>query len=189
MGKLLLPVANTWIVTAYKSDHQAIDFGFLRKYNATKPLPVVAAHDGYVTLVVNNEVRDITSGKKSYGNQVMINNSIDGEKTRYAHLEKGSVTVKVGQKVVRGQVIGIMGNTGYSFGRHLHFEVYKNGIRVNPFAYLDIPTTKMVKGAVIETPVVIANRDIELLKLEISNKDGIIKTLKEQIEGIKKIIG
>ena len=43
--------------------------------------------------------------------------------TLYAHMKYGSVTVKVGDRVSRGQVIGYMGNTGYSFGAHLHFEV------------------------------------------------------------------
>ena len=47
-----------------------------------------------------------------------------------------SMAVYAGQRVYAGQVIGYVGNTGYSFGNHLHFEVYKNGTRVNPYSYI-----------------------------------------------------
>ena len=43
----------------------------------------------------------------------------------------------MGQSVVKGQQIGLAGNTGNSFGSHLHFEVWKNGIRNNPLCFLD----------------------------------------------------
>ena len=54
--------------------------------------------------------------------------------TLYAHMS--SVAVSAGQKVKKGDIIGYVGNTGYSFGNHLHFEVYKDGTRVNPGAYV-----------------------------------------------------
>ena len=47
-----------------------------------------------------------------------------------------SVKVSAGQRVSRGQVIGLIGNSGYSFGPHLHFEVIKNGVKVNPLNYV-----------------------------------------------------
>ena len=54
--------------------------------------------------------------------------------TRYAHMS--SVAVSTGQYVTAGTIIGYEGNTGNSFGAHLHFEVYENGTRVNPARFL-----------------------------------------------------
>lgn len=65
----------------------------------------------------------------SWGNNVLIwHNST--YQTRYAHCS--SLAVKPGQYVQKGQVIGYVGSTGQSSGPHLHFEVYQNGVRVNP---------------------------------------------------------
>lgn len=187
--KLSMPLMKCYVSTLFNpTNHKALDLGFLIKYNATAPLPVLATADGYVTIAVNNQDRDVTSGARSYGNQVMIQHDTT-LKTRSCHLAKGTVCVKVGQKVKRGQVIGMMGNTGYSFGRHLHFEVYEFGVRVNPFKYLDIPKEKMVKNATIIINEVPTKTEVELLKDEIVVKDGIIKALKEQILKIKNILG
>ena len=58
----------------------------------------------------------------------------NGLETVYAHCH--SLSVVTGQKVTRGQVIGIIGSSGRSSGPHLHFEVWKNGKRVNPLNYV-----------------------------------------------------
>ena len=74
-----------------------------------------------------------------YGNYVMIDNGTDSKGNRlvtlYAHLS--SVTVRQGQTVTQGQIIGYSGNTGNSFGAHLHFEVRVNGTAVNPMSYFN----------------------------------------------------
>jgi murein DD-endopeptidase MepM/ murein hydrolase activator NlpD len=67
-----------------------------------------------------------------YGNRIVIRHS-NGLKTTYSHLS--SIFVKPGQKVEKGQAIGIMGATGNSTGVHLHFEVYEGGTLVNPTKY------------------------------------------------------
>jgi murein DD-endopeptidase MepM/ murein hydrolase activator NlpD len=69
----------------------------------------------------------------SYGLYVVIR-SAGGIETLYAHLN--SITVVEGQSVSQGDAIGVVGSTGYSTGRHLHFEVIDNGVRVNPLDYL-----------------------------------------------------
>ncbi len=68
-----------------------------------------------------------------YGNYVKIQHA-NGLQTAYAHLN--SISVVKGQQVSRGQQVGLIGNTGNSFGPHLHFEVIRNGVRVNPLNYV-----------------------------------------------------
>jgi len=93
--------------------HNGLDIG------APIGTPVLAAADGEVMRVDNN---DTSSWRKyQYGKYVLIkhNNSLA---TLYAHLSK--YVVSAGSKVVKGQVIGYSGNTGYSTGPHLHFGTY-----------------------------------------------------------------
>ena len=90
---------------------------------APRGTPVYATADG----VVSREI-----GGAGYGIDVIINHGYS-YKTVYAHLSKK--LVKAGQKVKRGQIIGYVGNTGLSFGSHLHYEVIKNGVYVNPVHY------------------------------------------------------
>ena len=89
--------------------------------------------------------------KGSYGNYVKLKHD-DGYYTLYAHMAYNTVKVKTGDKVKKGQVLGYMGNTGYSFGGHLHFEVRTpSDVRIDPTPYLDkdLPDNKedeFVKG-------------------------------------------
>ena len=72
-----------------------------------------------------------------YGNYVMIDHG-NGVETLYAHMLDNSLMVSVGDHVTKGQAVGRVGNTGYSFGAHLHFEVRINGTRVNPAWYIGL---------------------------------------------------
>lgn len=78
----------------------------------------------------------VTAGwSNTYGNYVIISHS-GGYQTLYAHMTK--YTVKKGQVVNQGELIGYVGSTGYSTGPHLHFSVYKNGNLVNPLTVVKL---------------------------------------------------
>ena len=112
-GYRIHPIDGTW------KFHSGVDLA------GPEGTPIVATRDGTVTAAA------YSSGN---GNYVTINHG-DGFSSSYLHLT--SDVVSVGQKVKAGQLIGYMGNTGYSKGSHLHFTIYYNGSTVNPADYLD----------------------------------------------------
>ena len=135
MSSRVLQTGENQITTKFITSHKAVD---VVKYKSQ--LDNIIAHtDGKVvfcqTGMKNNK---LSSGNASYGNCVRIDHG-NGYSTLYAHL--ATVTVKLGDKVSKGQVIGKMGNTGRSFGAHLHFEVRKDNVRIDPTPYLnaDLP--------------------------------------------------
>ncbi|HVF37286.1 MAG TPA: M23 family metallopeptidase, partial [Sphingomicrobium sp.] len=87
--------------------------------------PIYATADGTVGEAGYN------SG--GYGNLIKLDHG-RGIETRYAHL--ASITVRAGQRVTRGQMIGRMGSTGRSTGSHLHYEVRIDGRAVNPIPFM-----------------------------------------------------
>ncbi|MFQ5449594.1 MAG: M23 family metallopeptidase [Nitrospinaceae bacterium] len=104
--------------TGLREKHEGWDIG------ARNGSPIRATADG-VAAVVGRET--------GYGNMVEINHGY-GLVTRYGHNSKNLVLV--GDKVRRGQVIALVGNTGRSTGPHLHYEVLFNGVPVNPKNYI-----------------------------------------------------
>jgi len=103
---------------------------------------IVAHSDGKVIQVIKN-CNITTNGKgnntldeNNPGNLIKIDHG-NGYYTRYLHLKYGSVKVNVGDVVKKGEIIGYMGNTGYSLGAHLHFEVWNEQNRINPTIYLE----------------------------------------------------
>ena len=97
--------------------HEGMDF------SASIGTPIYATGNGTVTKA---------GWQSGYGRIVKINHGY-GYETWYAHMNK--IDVRVGQKVVRGEVIGEVGNTGKSTGPHLHYEVHVKGRVVNPVNY------------------------------------------------------
>lgn len=98
--------------------HQGVDFA------APVGTPIVAPGEGTVTFA---------GWQRGYGYLIKVQHEL-GVETRYGHLSK--MSVKVGQKVSRGQRIGDMGNTGRSTGPHLHYEVRVNGQAINPMSFI-----------------------------------------------------
>ena len=103
--------------------HAGMDF------SAKTGTPIYATGDG--------KVFKVSKSKRGYGNHVVIDHGY-GYKTLYAHMSK--TAVKRNQKVSRGDVIGFVGNTGKSVAPHLHYEVHKDGKKINPvnFYYNDL---------------------------------------------------
>lgn len=103
--------------------HSGMDF------SAPTGTPVYATGKGKVV-----KVKKL---RKGYGYHVVIDHGFNYE-TLYAHLSK--IEVRTGQRIKRGDVIGLVGNTGTSTAPHLHYEVHKNGKRINPinFFYNDL---------------------------------------------------
>lgn len=95
----------------------------------------IAAGGGNAVLAVCDGVVTTAKWHYSYGNYVVIYHG-DGTSSLYAHMKNNSLTVKVGDKVKRGQTIGQVGSTGDSTGNHLHFSVIVNGKYLNPDNYL-----------------------------------------------------
>lgn len=122
------PVAEGWIssyfgsrsdpFTGHRAHHKGVDFA------GPAGAPVVAVASGVVTF----------AGERSgYGQLVEITHG-NGYLTRYGHNQE--LLVKVGDKVEKGQSVSLIGSTGRSTGPHLHFEVLKDGVAVNPMRFV-----------------------------------------------------
>lgn len=125
-GSLMWPVPSLHTITTYFTwrwgqFHYGIDISGSSAYGKT----IVAADGGVVTEAGYNA--------GGYGNCVIINHG-NGLVTVYAHASK--VLVSAGQRVSKGQAIARVGSTGNSTGAHCHFEVRKNGTKVNPLKYV-----------------------------------------------------
>ena len=128
-GRFIWPVPGyTNIYSPYGYRWGKLHAGIDISQNGIKGAAIVAADGGRVV-----EANSTSSWGQGYGYYVVIDHG-GGYRTRYAHC--GKITVKVGQKVAQGQLIGYVGNTGNSQGYHLHFEVLVNGSSTNPVPYL-----------------------------------------------------
>lgn len=122
IGSFIYPIAGAQISSGYGSRwgsmHAAIDF------RAPYGTSVKASDGGTVVF---------SGWGNGYGNMVKIDHG-NGFYTVYGHNSKNAVTV--GQKVAQGEVIAYVGSTGNSTGNHVHFEIIKNGAKLNPLNYL-----------------------------------------------------
>ena len=104
---------------SYGQPHGGVDFA------VSTGTPVMAANDGVVV--------GTPYDADGFGNYVQVQHR-DGHSSYYGHL--ASKGVSEGQEVTAGQVVGVSGNSGNSTGPHLHFEVRRGGIKVDPLGYL-----------------------------------------------------
>lgn len=113
--------------------HTGMDF------NAAVGTPIYATGDGVV------ERADAEAS--GYGNHVVINHGF-GYETLYAHMSQ--ILVKAGQEIKRGEIIGKVGSTGTSSGPHCHYEVIRNGDKVNPVSYYFLDLTPVEYSNIVE---------------------------------------
>jgi murein DD-endopeptidase MepM/ murein hydrolase activator NlpD len=92
-----------------------------------------AARSGADVITVAAGIVTFAGDRNGYGIMVEINHG-NGYVTRYGHNSK--VLVKPGDRVLKGQRIALVGSTGRSTGPHVHFEVLRNGVVVNPAEYI-----------------------------------------------------
>src|SRR5699024_5905295 len=76
----------------------------------------------------------------TYGNLVVVDNGY-GYETYFAHMSAIAKGIEPGTKVKRGEVLGLVGQTGLTTGPHVHYEVHKDGEPVNPLSYFYANTT------------------------------------------------
>ncbi|NLL45387.1 MAG: peptidoglycan DD-metalloendopeptidase family protein [Clostridiales bacterium] len=107
------PIVYTWRM------HNGIDIG------ASYGTDILAADGGEVVTATYSS---------SYGYYVMLYHG-DDRYTLYAHMSE--IWVDVGQSVYQGEVIGLVGSTGYSTGPHIHYEIMENGSRIDPLQFYD----------------------------------------------------
>lgn len=127
LGALLAPVvgAITGVFGEQRTDHKHAGID----YAVPDGTAVKAARAGTVSFAGN---------QSGYGLIVIVDHG-GGTSTKYAHLEKMSVTV--GQQVSAGQTLGLSGHTGDATGPHVHFELTQNGKAIDPGPYLGTPAS------------------------------------------------
>ena len=105
-----------------------------------------AAPTGTPARTVGDGVVEFAGGQKGYGNVVFVKHR-NGHETVYAHLSK--INVRVGQSVEQGEVIGLVGATGWATGPHLHFEFRVNGVHQDPMTIASQSDTVPVPAAAL----------------------------------------
>ena len=109
----------------YRRMHWGLDFG------AKCGTPLYAMADGKVAQILT------TGQSNGLGNWTVINyGKYKGANIASGYAHQSKIVVKAGQKVTQGQVVGYVGNTGLSTECHLHLQIYKDGVRVNPASYI-----------------------------------------------------
>ncbi|ANG84062.1 M23 family metallopeptidase [Microbacterium aurantiacum] len=117
-----------------------ISYGYgMRSGNLHEGLDFVPGDGAPIQAITDGVVRVATSAGGAYGVHVIIDHEIDGQlvSSHYAHMQYDSLQVEVGDTVTAGTIIGLTGNTGRSFGAHLHFEILMNGTTaIDPLPWL-----------------------------------------------------
>lgn len=126
---------DDWFHTPGRPTHNGGDFGY---GNALNGATVGCAGPGTIIESRNDAHEDPGSG--SFGNYALVEHGdIGGNtyQTLYAHMQFGTV-LPTSTAVSKGTTLGLVGNTGGSFGAHLHFETHQNGTPIDPLVWMSI---------------------------------------------------
>ena len=167
MASRVLQKGVNKITQGYSEKHKAVDIG--RSHLTGEP--IIAHSSGKVVFCQTGHKNNKgATGNASYGNCVKLDHG-HGYSTLYAHL--ATVKVKNGENVKQGQVIGTMGNTGNSYGTHLHFEVRLDNHNIDPIPYLeaDLPLP-IVKKLSVKYKVYTKKWLTEVVDCNDDNEDG-----------------
>lgn len=117
----------------------AMTWGFgMRDGRLHEGIDFVPGAGAPVQSIADGTVRIATESGGAYGVTVYIDHVVDGKviTSHYSHMQYGSLRVKPGQTVKVGEIVGLVGNTGRSYGAHLHFELIQNGATIDPMPWL-----------------------------------------------------
>lgn len=193
---LIYPLRKIWISADYNSHgYKALDLGW---WDSDPAMPedsgrnprLYAMADGVVVTIVNSHPDE--PDYNGYGNYIVIRYPSEGYVSLFAHIKRDSFMVKVGDKVSQGQPVCRMGNSGYSFGNHLHLEVCKGSsfVRHGGVDYLPIvyATTWHIVDSDTERDYPIAHmviepsdRDVTVNQVHVTGKD--LRIRKSPING------
>ncbi|MDR1878477.1 MAG: M23 family metallopeptidase [Bacteroidales bacterium] len=122
------PVRNPTVVSGFGMRYHPV-YKILRRHTG---IDIIGKNGTPIYATADGVVASDMEGYSGYGIMVVLNHG-RGYQTLYAHLSKK--IVRPGQKIKRGEIIGYMGSSGLAVGVHLHYEVIKNGEKVNPIHY------------------------------------------------------
>ena len=139
-------------ILGYTKDHKGIDFA------APTGTPIMASGDGVVVQV---------GPYSTYGNYIKIrhNNELS---TAYAHLSRFAKGLRVHRPIKQGQVIGYVGTTGNSTGPHLHYELIRHNVQVDPATVTMMPTSRL------------EGKDLESFRQYVKSIDQQLRVLAEE---------
>ncbi len=158
-------------ILGYTKMHRGLDFA------APSGTPVFAAGDGII---------EKAGWNGSYGKYIRIRHT-GTYKTAYAHLSGFHKKVRIGKRVLQGKIIGYVGTTGRSTGPHLHYEVIKNNIQVNPMK-IKLPAGKNISKADINDYKSHIQKIIkQKIALEKSNQDNKLAINNHNIQKILNV--
>ena len=152
------PIKNSKITSSYGMRMHPV-LGYERMHNgddykATLNTPIVATADGTI---------DFIGEKGDYGNYIRINHK-NGLQSAYAHLNKYNKNIKNGDLIKQGEIIGYVGSSGLSTGPHLHYEIIRNGEKINPSKFAKNTSNIYLEGDDLQGFKKEYNRIIQLMK-------------------------